>query len=75
MDIKVPFLKEEIGAGDVVKAATSAVGVKPCTPCEERRHRMNAGLRFVPREKVKEGERGGKATRVPGNSEYYGRSV
>ncbi len=65
MEIKIPFLKEEIGAGDVVKAATSAAGVKPCTPCEERRKRMNAGLRFVPRV-------GG---RVPGNAEYYGRSV
>ncbi len=57
MEIKVPFLKEAIGAGDVVKAATSVVGVKPCTPCEERRQRMNAGLRFVP-------------SRVPSNAEY-----
>ncbi len=50
MEIKVPFLKGEIGAGDVVKAATSAVGVKPCTPCEERRRKMNQALRLVPRE-------------------------
>jgi hypothetical protein len=50
MEIKVPFLKEAVGAGDVVKAATSAVGVKPCTPCEERRKRMNGALQFVPRE-------------------------
>jgi hypothetical protein len=48
MEITVPFLKAPIGAGDVVKAAASTVGVKPCTPCEERRKRMNAGLRFVP---------------------------
>lgn len=48
MEIKLPFLKEEIGAGDVVKAATGAVGIQPCTPCEERRKRMNGALRFVP---------------------------
>ena len=50
MEIKVPFLKEEIGSGDIVKAATSAAGIKPCTPCEARRRRMNAALRFVPQE-------------------------
>ena len=50
MEIKVPFLKEEIGSGDVVKAATGAVGIKPCTPCEERRRLMNNALRFVPRQ-------------------------
>lgn len=50
MEIKVPFLKEEIGAGDVVKAATVAISIKPCSPCEERRRKMNAALRFVPRE-------------------------
>ncbi len=50
MDITVPFLKQPVGAGDVVKAATSAVGIKPCTPCEERRKRMNGALHFVPRE-------------------------
>ncbi len=66
MEIKVPFIKEEIGAGDVVKAATVAAGVKPCTPCEERRRRMNASLQFVPREKSK---------RVPGNAEYYGSRI
>jgi len=52
MEIKVPFLKEPVGAGDVVKAATSAVGVKPCTPCEERRRKMNEALRLVPREAI-----------------------
>lgn len=66
MEIKVPFLKEEIGVGDVVKAATAAVGVKPCTPCEERRRKMNASLRFVPRE---------NPGRVPGNAEYYGSRI
>jgi hypothetical protein len=48
MEIKVPFLKEPVGAGDMVKAATSSIGIQPCTPCEERRRRMNAALRFIP---------------------------
>ena len=50
MDIRVPFLNHEIGAGDVVKAATAVVGVKPCTPCEERRKKLNQAVRLVPRE-------------------------
>lgn len=49
MKIELPFLKEAVGAGDLVKAATSALGVKPCSPCEERARRMNAALSFAPR--------------------------
>ncbi len=50
MEARIPFLKEPIGAGDVVKAATSALGIKPCTPCEERRKRLNAAFKLMPRE-------------------------
>ncbi len=50
MEIKVPFLNGPVGAGDAVKAVTSAVGVKPCTPCEERRKKFNQALQFVPRQ-------------------------
>ena len=46
--VRVPFLNRPVGAGDVVKQATSALGVKPCTPCEERRKKMNQRLQFVP---------------------------
>jgi hypothetical protein len=49
MEIKVPFLKEPVGAGDLVKAATAAVGVKPCTPCQKRAETMNRMLTLKPR--------------------------
>ncbi len=49
MEITVPFIKQPVGSGDLVKAATSAIGVRPCPPCQERAKRMNAGLTFTPR--------------------------
>jgi hypothetical protein len=30
-----------LGLGDVVAAATKAVGIKPCTPCEARQRQLN----------------------------------
>ena len=33
------------GLGDVVAKATKRLGIKPCTPCEERRRLLN---RLVP---------------------------
>ena len=48
MYIKVPLLKEQTGLGDVVKAATSAIGIKPCTPCQERARRLNRAVQLVP---------------------------
>ena len=50
MEIKVPFLKAPIGAGDVVKAATSALGIKPCGGCSKRAAGMNRAATFVPRQ-------------------------
>lgn len=32
---------EDIGLGDVIKRATSAVGIKPCTGCERRAVSLN----------------------------------
>ena len=35
--IYLPFMSdEEIGLGDVIKRATSAVGIKPCGGCQKR---------------------------------------
>lgn len=31
----------EMGAGDVVAAATKAVGIRPCEPCRKRQEAMN----------------------------------
>jgi len=38
--------EEEIGLGDVIKRATSAVGIRPCGPCGQRAAAMNQWLRF-----------------------------
>ena len=46
--IRVPFLQRPMGAGDIVAAATSAMGVKPCGPCEERKRKMNQRVQFTP---------------------------
>jgi hypothetical protein len=40
---------EPVGLGDAVKKVTTAVGVKPCSACQERAARLNRWLQFVPR--------------------------
>jgi hypothetical protein len=40
---------EEIGLGDVIKRATSYVGIKPCGGCEGRAAALNRWLVFNPR--------------------------
>jgi hypothetical protein len=51
MEVRVPFLKQEIGAGDAVKAAASAVGIeqKRGCGCAKRQAAMNQKLKFVPK--------------------------
>lgn len=34
------------GLGDIIKRLTSAVGVKPCSKCEERRKKLNVLFPF-----------------------------
>lgn len=46
--LRIPFLNQEIGAGDVIAGITQALGVTPCTPCEERRKRLNQRLTLTP---------------------------
>lgn len=31
----------QIGMGDVIAQGTKALGIKPCTPCEARRQKLN----------------------------------
>jgi hypothetical protein len=38
-----------VGAGQMAKRITSAVGVKPCAPCEQRAARLDRWLRIEPR--------------------------
>lgn len=42
------LLKNEIGMGDVVKKATSALGIKPCSACQKRADLLNQWLTFKP---------------------------
>jgi len=37
---------EEVGLGDVIKRATSAVGMRPCGSCEQRAATLNHWLTF-----------------------------
>lgn len=37
------------GLGDLIAKATSAVGIKPCSPCEARRRAMNGAFPQVMR--------------------------
>jgi hypothetical protein len=39
---------EEIGFGDAIKKATSAIGIRPCGGCERRASALNRRLIFSP---------------------------
>jgi hypothetical protein len=38
--------EEDLGLGDIIKRATSYVGIKPCGGCERRRGALNRWLAF-----------------------------
>lgn len=40
---------QDIGLGDVIKRATSAIGIQPCGSCEKRAALLNRWLVFSPR--------------------------
>lgn len=48
VQIRVPFLSREVGLGDAIAHATQAAGVKPCTPCEQRKQALNQKVRLFP---------------------------
>ncbi len=41
--------EEEIGLGDVIKRATSYLGIKPCGGCEQRATALNRWMVFTNR--------------------------
>jgi hypothetical protein len=41
------LLDEEIGLGDVIKRATSYMGIKPCGGCERRAAALNRWMVFT----------------------------
>lgn len=46
--IRVPFLPQETGLGDAVKAATDRMGVQPCGGCQKRREALNRRVILAP---------------------------
>jgi hypothetical protein len=40
------LVEEEVGLGDVIKRATYAMGIKPCSRCERRAAAMNRWMVF-----------------------------
>jgi hypothetical protein len=47
--LQVPGLQKEIGAGDIVAKITAGLGIKPCSPCQKRRERLNQALKLTPK--------------------------
>jgi hypothetical protein len=43
------IIENEIGLGDVIKRATSAVGIRPCAGCERRAAALNRWMLFTRR--------------------------
>lgn len=39
-------LSEPVGAGDVVRKVTDALGIRHCSKCEQRRRRLNRAFGF-----------------------------
>lgn len=52
-NVRLPvFVSEDaIGLGDVIKRATSAIGVQPCGGCAQRAARLNSRVAFTGRQK------------------------
>lgn len=45
--VVVPLpIKGQLGAGDLVKKVTTALGIRSCSGCEQRRRRLNRALVF-----------------------------
>ena len=44
--VVVPLPIRQIGAGDVVRKVTGAVGMRTCGSCEQRRRWLNSKLAF-----------------------------
>lgn len=40
---------EDVGLGEVIKRATSTVGIRPCNSCAERAVRLNRWIAFTGR--------------------------
>ena len=48
--LKVPLIRKKLGLGDLVEKATTAVGVRPCGGCGQRKRALNRLLGVEPRD-------------------------
>ncbi len=48
LTVPVPFLREPIGLGDLVKGLTDALHIPQCGGCRERQDRFNGAMEFRP---------------------------
>ena len=46
--IPLPFLRQSIGSGDMVKRMTDTLHIRQCGGCEQRQQNMNRALQFRP---------------------------
>ena len=49
VSVPVPFLRSQVGIGDVVASLIKQMGIQPCPPCEQRRKMLNALMQLRPR--------------------------
>ncbi len=48
LTIPIPFLREPVGSGDIVKRLTDALHIPQCGGCRGRQERMNQTVGFGP---------------------------
>jgi len=48
LTVPIPFLREPIGSGDMVKRLTDALHIPQCGGCRGRQERMNRAVAFGP---------------------------
>lgn len=46
LSLRVPGLKQSVGAGDVVHAVTRKLGLHHCDECAKRKERLNRWMRL-----------------------------
>ena len=48
LTIPIPFLREPIGSGDLVKGITDALHIPQCGGCQGRQDKLNEAVQFRP---------------------------
>ena len=48
LHLRIPFLRQETGLGDVIHRGTAALGIPQCGGCKKRQEMLNQVLRLNP---------------------------